>query len=78
MIFNKTGNGYEVYYYMPDGVTMYRISLDAASVTQLDGIIAQIQAWMNQSDTWSGTILETWKRQDVTHPAAVVNEWVKQ
>jgi hypothetical protein len=79
MIFNQNGQGgYEVYYYDPDGVTMYKIALDAASVTQLNGIIAQIQAWMNQQDTWSGTIQETWKLQDVTTQASTTKQWVKQ
>ena len=80
-IFDRAADGTPsgaVYYYLPDGVTMYKIQLDVASIAQLNSIIAQIQAWMNQSDTWNGTILETWKLQTVTHPATQSQEWVKQ
>jgi len=75
MIFNDDGT---VNYYDPDGVTIYKVQLDAASIAQLQGIIAQIQAWMNQTDIWSGIVLETWKLQVVTTPATQTQQWVKQ
>lgn len=74
---NENGDWF-VHYYDPDGVTMYKIKIDATTVTMAKGLITQITAWMSGSDTWAGTIVETWKRQDVTHPSSVVNEWVKQ
>jgi hypothetical protein len=80
-IFNRDINGVPdgvVYYYLPDGVTMLKIQLDAASLAQLNAIIGQIEAWMKQSDTWSGEILETWKLQTIIHPATQAQEWVKQ
>lgn len=68
-------NVWSICYYDPNGVDMYKIELDDATRTMGLGLINQIKAWMNQSDTWSGTIVEHWQKRLVTQPAKDVEEW---
>ena len=76
-IFDSDGaGGYTVKYYDPDGVTMYTVKLDAASTAQLNALKAQIDAFMNQQDTWSGTVASTWKL--TTFQQVSVQKWVQQ
>lgn len=65
------------YYYDPNGVDMYKIQLDAVTKTLAKGLIAQIREWMNQTETWSGTVVESWKKKTMTHPATNTEEWVQ-
>jgi hypothetical protein len=67
-----------IYYYDPNGVDMYKVKLDAATLTMAKALRTQITAWMNGIDTWSGTVVESWKKQVVQHPASDVEEWVQQ
>ena len=64
-----------IYYYDPNGTDLYKIKLDAATKTQAKALIAQITAWMNKSETWSGTVVEYQQKKVVTHPAVDVEEW---
>lgn len=64
-----------IYYYDPNGTDMYKIKLDAATVTMAKSLVTQIQTWMSQSDTWTGEVAEHRQLQDV--PATTIHkEWV--
>ena len=66
-----------IYYYDPNGVDMYKVRLDKATLAMAKELITQIKAWMNQSDEWSGTVVESWKKQMVTYPESEKEEWVQ-
>ena len=66
-----------IYYYDSNGVDMYKIRLDAATKALAKGLIAQITAWMSQTETWSGSVVESWKKKTVTHPVTSGEEWVQ-
>ncbi len=67
-----------IYYYDSNGIDMFKVQIDEATKTMAKGLITSIKAWMDSSDTWSGDVVETWKKQNVTHPASNIEEWVKQ
>jgi hypothetical protein len=67
-----------IYYYAPDGVSMYKIRLDAASKAALKAKRDQITTFCDQDITLSGDVMETWKKETVTHPSTQTEEWVKQ
>jgi hypothetical protein len=66
-----------IYYYDPNGVDMYKMKLDKPTASMAKGLITQIRAWMDLSDTWSGDVVETWKKQMVTYPETEKEEWVQ-
>lgn len=67
-----------VYYYDPNGLDMYKIKLSAASETQFRTRLNEIKTWMNTADSWAGTVVETWHKQNVVKPQTNVEEWVKE
>ena len=69
---------WKVYYYSPDGKTMLKIVLDAASKAALKVKRDQIRAFCDASITLSGVAEETHKLVLVTKPSVAVEEWVKQ
>jgi hypothetical protein len=71
---NEAGNWF-IHYYDPDGVTQYKIQLDAAS---LEAKRDQMLQFLNQTVTLSGTIVETGKLVDVVTQAHTDKAWVLQ
>ena len=69
---------WKVYYYLPDGKTMLKIVLDAASKAALKVKRDQIRAFCDASITLSGVAEETWRLQPVTTVAVTKDEWVKR
>jgi hypothetical protein len=67
-----------VYYYAPDGQTMYKIKLDDASKAAIKAKRDQVVAFLSGEITLSGSVEETQKLQDVIVPASTVKQWVKQ
>lgn len=67
-----------IFYYTPDGVTQYKIKLNATSKALLQQKQTEFLAFLDQNVTLTGTIEETWKFQDVTIPASTTKQWVKQ
>jgi hypothetical protein len=68
--------------YLPDKVTRVLVKLDDASkealITKRNQCKAQVEAFLSQKITLSGTLLETCKLQDVVIPASTTKDWVKQ
>jgi hypothetical protein len=69
------GNIVTVYFHTD--TDSWKIQLDPATVAMAKGLRNQILAWMNQSDTWSGTVVEHWVLQDVVTPELTKKDWVK-
>jgi len=67
-----------IYHYNPNGVDMYKIRLDPATLAMAKDLISQIKAWMAQEDEWSGEVVEHWKKVPVTILAREVVDWVLQ
>jgi hypothetical protein len=65
-----------IFYYDPNGVDMYKVKLDPTTKNMAKALMANIQAWMNTVDTWSGSIVEHWQKKQVTKPAETVEDWV--
>jgi hypothetical protein len=70
------GTDWYVTYYDSNGVDMYKIKLDAATKQQAKNLIAQIQTWMNQQETWSGTVVEHWQKKTVSETKSI-EKWVQ-
>ena len=67
--------GWFIYYYDPNGVDMYKIQLDMATKTLAKNLRTQILTWMNQTDTWVGSVVEHWQKQ-IVHKESDVEDWV--
>ena len=73
----QNGDWY-VFYKLPDGITEYKIKLNASSKALLQQKQAEFMVFLNQEVSLTGTIMETWKLQDVTTPAVTTQQMVLQ
>lgn len=69
--------GGDIYIWWHTETDSFKVKLDDSSATKMRGVVSQIKAWMNQTDSWAGTVVEHWQLQDVAVEASTKKEWVQ-